>query len=153
MSFEDQVRPIERANLAFGAGAVATSAVLAPPAFAASVAVGAVLEALNYRAMTVGARRMFSGETQGQAIWMALFALRFLMLGGAIFLAVRGGLDGRGLALGFSVILPASILGAWRVRPEPGPATPAPPPDDPSWDDWNPWLARERPPVDDWDAE
>jgi hypothetical protein len=41
-------------------------------------------------------------------------------------------------------MVPAVVLAAWRARPAPGPAGDAPPPDDPSWDAWNPWLARER---------
>jgi hypothetical protein len=40
------------------------------------------------------------------------------------------------------------VLAAWRARPEPTLDAPALAPDDPSWDAWNPWTARERDPQD-----
>jgi hypothetical protein len=49
-----------------------------------------------------------------------------------------------GLVIGLSLIVPSTIIAAWMARPELAPPTPAPPPDDPRWDEWNPWLARER---------
>jgi len=151
MSFEERVRPIERWNLALGVGATATSAVVAPPPFAVGVAVGAVLEAVNFRGLAAGAVRTFAGGSAGGGLWNALLALRFGMLALAILAALHGGADPRGLLLGLSVILPASVLGAWSLRPPPGapqPAEPAPPPDDPSWDLWDPWLARWREPAE-----
>jgi hypothetical protein len=154
MSLEDRVRPIERANWALGAGAVATCAVVGSPAFAFSVALGTLIEAFNFRGMALGALRLFQGDGAGRALWTGLLAMRFLLLGVALWLAVRGGVDPRGLVFGLSIILPASILGAWQVRPPSEETPPAPPPDDPSWDEWNPWLARERRvPEDDWDAD
>ena len=45
------VDPIERLNLAFAASAVAASFVWATPVFALSLAVGAALEAFNFRGL------------------------------------------------------------------------------------------------------
>jgi hypothetical protein len=57
-----------------------------------------------------------------------------------------------GLVLGLSLILPAALIEAWRSRPPIVEDAPALPEDDPGWNDWNPWLARERldDPEDDW---
>ena len=41
-------------------------------------------------------------------------------------------------------IMPAAIIEAWRTRPAIDPNAPALDADDPSWDNWNPWLAREQ---------
>ena len=40
--------------------------------------------------------------------------------------------------------MPAAIWVAWRNRPALDPNAPALAFDDPAWDSWNPWLARER---------
>jgi hypothetical protein len=44
------------------------------------------------------------------------------------------------------------VIAAWRARPAPYPSAPALDAEDPSWDAWNPWLARERDPEADEDA-
>ncbi len=49
-----------------------------------------------------------------------------------------------GLVIGLSTIIPAAILEAWRARPLIESAATGLAPDDPAWDRWNPWLARER---------
>ena len=40
--------------------------------------------------------------------------------------------------------MPAAVVEAWRTRPAVDPNAPALPPDDETWERWNPWLARER---------
>ena len=141
--------PFERANLTLSAGAIATSFAFAPSAFTASLAAGAVLEVANFRALRRAKQRLFSGEIQGGFVWSALFGLRFALLGIAMYVVLRSGADPIALVLGLSLIVPATLWVAWRT---PAPVVPAsallavPPPDDPSWDEWNPWLARERRP-------
>ena len=142
--------PFERANLTLSAGAIATSFAVAPPAFTASLAAGAVLEVANFRALRRAKQRLFAGQSEGGWAWSVLFGLRFALLGVAMYVALRSGADPIALVLGLSLIVPATLWVAWRA---PAPLVPAsalaavPPPDDPSWDEWNPWLARERKPT------
>jgi len=143
-----QLNSIERLNLAIAAGAVAVGYVTAGPGFATSLALGAGIEGVNFRALKRGSRRLFSGDLAVGHAWLAGFALRFILLAVAVALALRAGAHPVGLVLGLSTIVPAAIVGAWRARPPIGNPEPGPPPDDPSWDAWNPWLARERDPQE-----
>lgn len=137
--------PIERLNLVFSTGAVALALAVAPAPFTTGLALGAVLEAVNFRALRGGAKRLFSGELAGSAPVAAAFGLRFAGLAVVLAVAMRAGLHPVGLLIGLSLIVPAAVLGAWLQRPTLATDLPAPPPpDDASWDDWNPWLARER---------
>ena len=68
-----------------------------------------------------------------------------------IGVAVWAGAHPVGLLIGLSMIVPAVIVEAWRRRPPVVADLPSLPPDDPSWDRWNPWLAREHD-VDEEDA-
>lgn len=136
---------IERLNLAFSVGAVATSAIVASPLFTASLALGALLEVVNFRAMRRASELLFAGTLQGARPWTALFALRFAFLGAVMFVAIEAGAHPIGMLLGLSAIVPASIIVAARTRPPvANSCVDVPPPDDPSWDNWNAWLARER---------
>lgn len=143
-----KIDPIERTNLALCAGAVAASWWLVTPAFALSLAFGALLEAVNFRGLRRSAEFLFGGHLQGGNAWSGLFALRFGLLVIGIGAALAFGADPLGLLLGLSLIMPAAIFEAWRARPPQGPMAPALAPDDPSWDRWNPWLARESDPDD-----
>jgi hypothetical protein len=138
-------------NLFLSGGAVATAAAVASPAFAASVALGATLEAVNFRGLALAAERLLSGGNSGRALWSSLFSLRLVMLAGVLFVAIRAGAEPAGLVIGLSMILPAAIVAAWRMRPPVDPTAPALTPEDPSWDLWNPWLARERTPEEEED--
>ncbi len=141
------LEPMERLNLTLGSGAVAAGFLFSTPVFASSLALGAAIEALNFRALLRGSRRLFAGDLVTGRLWLLGFGLRFLLLAVAIRWALQAGAHPIGLLLGLSSVVPAVILGAWRQRPLPlqnyeaGPA-----PDDPSWEQWNPWLARERTP-------
>lgn len=135
--------PVERLNLAFAAGTAAISVVLVSPAFAASVALGAVLETANFRALRRAAAA-FLGLVPGSGLWIGGFGLRFLLLGVGVGVALWAGAHPAGLILGLSLIMPAVVIAAWRNRPPVVECPPGPPPDDESWDAWNPWLARER---------
>jgi hypothetical protein len=138
------IEPIERTNLALSAGAIAVSAAVATPAFAWSVAAGAVIEALNLRGLVRTACSLFSRGGFGSGAWLLLYALRFGWLVLGIGAAFYFGAEPWGLLLGLSMIIPAAAFEGWRRR---GPATPdavALEPDDPEWERWNPWLARER---------
>jgi hypothetical protein len=137
---------VQRYNFAFSAGAVAASLALASPRFAGGVALGALLETVNVRALWRSSERIFDAAA-GAGPAVAGFGLRFTLLIGAIGVALWAGVHPIGLILGLSLMIPAVVLAVWRARPEPGPlpeAPPVPPPDDPSWDEWIPWLARER---------
>ena len=138
------IDPMQRWNLTFTAGAAAASLVLATPAFAAGVAVGGAIEAINFRALHRSAKRLFAGELAGAGGWAPAFGLRFLLLAVGIGAAIVGGAHPVGLLIGLSLIIPAALVESWRTRPPVLGGLPALPPDDPSWDRWDPWLARER---------
>ena len=141
------IDPTERLNLTMCAGALAASWVWASPAFAWSLAVGAALEAANFRGLRHSSEALFAGRLPGG--WSAGFAVRFLGLAVGIGAALWAGAHPVGLLLGLSMIVPASVLGAWRQRPPVLEGLPSVPADDASWDRWNPWLARESDPDED----
>jgi len=119
-------------SLAFSAGAAAASWALVSPRFAGSLALGAALEAVNFRALFGHWRSALLGAER--RAFAAGFGLRFLALGGAIWLALAVGAHPLGLLLGLSLVVPGVLLAAWRARPAPDPDAPALAPDDPSWD-------------------
>lgn len=137
---------VQRYHLAFSAGACAASLAVVSPRFAGGVAVGALLETVNLRSLWRSSERIFDAAA-GAGPAVAGFGLRFTLLLGAIGGALWAGVHPIGLLIGLSLMVPAVVLAAWRSRPAPGalpePA-PVPPPEDPSWDEWIPWLARER---------
>jgi len=136
-------------NLKLSAGAVAASLVLATPAFAFSLLVGSVLEAVNFHGLRRSAQFLFWGQIAGSRGWTGVFALRFSLLALGIAAAMYFGADPVGLTIGLSLIMPAVVIEAWRARPAIDESAPALDPDDPSWDRWNPWLARERAELED----
>lgn len=142
--------PFERMNLTLCVGALAASLALAPLNFTVSLGIGALIEAVSFRALRRATQQLFSGGIAGGSAWSALFSMRFLFLGAAIFVALKAGAHPVGLVLGLSTMVPAAIIVALRtpVPPAPEQAGAVPPPDDPSWDEWNPWLARERDPEE-----
>ena len=138
--------PIEQVHALLAALAIAASAVVVGPWFSASLALGVVLAMFNFRALRRATQRLFSGDLAGSKPWVLLFAIRFGLLGAAMYLALASGAHPIGLVVGLSMIVPAVVLFAWR-RPAVyslGAGSDAPPPDDPSWDEWNPWLACPR---------
>jgi hypothetical protein len=135
---------VQGLNLSLSAGAVAVSWILLSPLFAASLAAGAALEAANFRSLLRSCRVIFQAGVSGSAAAASSFGLRFVLLAATVGFALYLGAHPVGLVIGLSLIVPSVIIAAWMARPEPAPATPVPPPDDPSWDEWNPWLARER---------
>jgi hypothetical protein len=139
---------IQRWNLMLSAGAVATSLVVATPAFALSLALGATLEAINFGGLHRAARFLVFDAVGGASGWKAIFALRFLLLVTAIGAAIYFGVNAVGLVIGLSLIVPAVLIEAWRTRPAVNPDAPNLDPEDPSWDQWNPWLAREQDALD-----
>jgi hypothetical protein len=143
------IDPIERTNLTLSAGAVAASLVLAGPGFAASLACGALLEALNFRGLRRQAQFLFWGQIRSGGVWSGVFALRFGLLVIGIGAALAFGADPAGLLVGLSLVMPAAVIEAWRARPPVDLGAPALGPEDPAWEQWNPWLARERAPEED----
>jgi hypothetical protein len=144
-------RAVQGLCLALSAGAAAASWALVSPRFAGSLALGAALEALNFRALFgYWQRALLGGERFGWTRFTS-FGLRFVVLGAALWLALALGAHPAGLLVGLSLVIPGVVIAAWRARPPPDPDAPALPPDDPGWDAWNPWLARERDPADDED--
>lgn len=139
---------MESLNFGISAGAVAAGFAFASPVFAISLAFGAAIEAANFRALRAAANRMFAGDLAMGRMWAAGFGLRFGFLAVAISLALNAGAHPVGLVIGLSTTIPAVVLGAIYMRPPVLETGPAPPPDDPSWDAWNPWLARERDPAE-----
>ena len=135
--------PIERTSLTLSAGAIAAASALATPHFAVSLATGAVLSAINFRALRASAVAAFFGELDGRMIWNGLFAIRFAFLAVAIGIATSAGVHPAGLCVGLSLVVPAAFVEAWRTRPPIDPNAPALDAGDEAWDLWNPWLARE----------
>jgi hypothetical protein len=133
--------PIERTNLALSAGAAALSLAFAPPAFAASLVAGAALESVNFRGLRRSAVLFLEGAGSGG--FSALAVLRLALLAGGIALGLWAGAHPIAFAMGLSLIVPAALIEAWRHRPPVVPDAPALAADDPTWERWNPWLARE----------
>jgi len=136
---------IQRLNLGLSAAAVAAGWALVSPLFASSVALGAAVEIWNFRGLHRGALQLFSGVSAG-GFAAAGFGLRFLFLAVAIGFGLHAGAHPVGLALGVSMIVPATLIGAWIARPRGlgSSDVPVPPPDDPSWDRWSVWRVAER---------
>jgi hypothetical protein len=122
--------------------------VLATPAFALSLGFGALLEAVNFRGLRRAAQFLFWGEIASSRGWQAVFALRFGLLVIGIGSALAFGAHPVGLLVGLSLIIPAAVFEAWRARPAIDPNAPALADDDPSWERWNAWLAREDDPKE-----
>ena len=169
----DAPRSIERWNAGLGAGAVAASLAFGAPHFALSLAVGALLEAFNFRGLATHALATFAGaqaqsleaiERDAEATDFAdqttgriervpqpsgrligIFSFRFLLTIGGMFYALWLGAHPIGLVLGISLIVPAAVIGAWMHRPQVQPvdAQMVLAPDDPSWDRWSVWRAGE----------
>ena len=139
---------MERLNFGISAGAVAASFALASPAFATSVALGAAIEAVNFRALRAGAAQLFAGNLVAGKAWAMGFGIRFAFLAVAISFAIRAGAHPIALVIGLSTTIPAVVIGACLQRPPIDPDAPALADDDPAWDAWNPWLARERSAAD-----
>jgi hypothetical protein len=140
-----RLEPMERVNLGFSASAVAAGFVLAPPEFAGSMALGAALEAVNFRALYQHSRALFAGQVAGGSAWVGLLGARFAVLGGGIVAALAVGANPVGLVVGLSLAMPATLIAAWLYRPPilPADSLPALSPDDPSWDRYRVWRARE----------
>lgn len=138
------IHPVERLNLTLSVGAVAATWWLVSPVFAASLGFGALLEAVNFRGLHQQTQLLFWGQIRSGGSWTGLYGLRF----GLLVIGIGGGLalgaDPIGLLLGLSLIIPTTVWVAWRNRPAVDPDAPALDADDPEWDRWNPWLARER---------
>jgi len=139
-----RIDPIERTNLTLSASAVAASLALASPVFAASLAVGAALEAFNFRGLRRSAQFRFWGQIGTSGGWLGVYSLRMGVLVIGIGVALYLGADPVGLLIGLSLIMPAAVIEAWRARPPVDASAPAMADDDPTWERWNPWLARER---------
>jgi len=73
------IDPIERTNLTISAGAVAASLALASPGFAASLAVGALLEAWNFRGLRRSAQSFLWGQIRGSG-WLGVYSMRMSLL-------------------------------------------------------------------------
>jgi hypothetical protein len=136
-------------NLTLSVGAVAATWWLVSPVFAASLGFGALLEAVNFHALHQQARLLFWGQIRSGGSWTGLYGLRFGLLVIGIGGSVALGADPIGLMIGLSLIMPVSVWAAWRNRPTVDPNAPALDPDDPEWDRWNAWLARETQLTDD----
>ncbi len=148
-----KIDPFERMNLVITAGAVATSYAVASPSFTAGLALGAAMEAANFHGLRRSAQFLFWGVLPNQRAWSAVFAMRLGLLAVGIAAALYFGMNAAGLLVGLSLIMPAAIIEAWRTRPLALEGAQALDPDDPAWNDWNPWLARESEQSRDSDEE
>ena len=144
-----RLHPIERTNLALSAGAAAVSLALLGPLFSASLVAGAALESVNFRGLRRQSQFLFWGQIRSGGAWSGVYALRFGLLVIGIGAALAFGADPAGLLVGLSLVMPAAVIEAWRARPPVDPNAPALGPEDPAWERWNAWLARERAPEED----
>jgi len=138
--------PVERVSLAVTLSSIGAAYAFAPPRFAVGLAVGAAIEAVNLRVQVRAARRFFESEAgRTAASWMSGFGVRFGLMACAILLAVEYGVDPLGLLAGLLLALPGVFIWAWKNRPPlvEMPVEPALAVDDPSWDRWSVWRARE----------
>jgi hypothetical protein len=134
-----ELHPLERVNLGFSAGGLAVAVALASPAFAASYALGAVLEAINFRALRIAAGRLLSGQLAGAPLWSVIFGMRLAILLASMAIALVAGAHPLGLLLGVSTVVPAVLAGAWWLRPPVDPSAPRIADDDPAWEHWSVW--------------
>ncbi|MGI9590922.1 MAG: hypothetical protein ACR2P8_06110 [Myxococcota bacterium] len=141
------IQPVERLTFTLSASAVAAGWWLVSPLFALSLGFGALIEAVNFRGLHRQAQLLFWGEIKSGGSWTGLYGLRFGILVIGIGGALALGAHPLGLLVGLSLVMPATLWVAWRNRPPVDPAAPALAPDDPAWDAWNPWLARESEPA------
>lgn len=128
---------------AIGAAAALAAFALAPPKFALSLLLGAALQTLNFRGLFGLARTAFAQEARAASG----FALRLPIFGVLVFIAIKAGVDAAGLLVGITTLVPAVVIAAWQSRPRDAAdlnTLPALSPEDPSWDLYSPWLARER---------
>lgn len=138
--------PAERVNMGISAGAVAASLATMSPHFAGSLAVGAILEAMNFRFMHGVAEALFAGVVNGGGPWVGVLSLRISLVVGGIVAAMTAGANPLALTIGLSLAMPAAVIAAVLHRPEiiPQEADPGLDPDDPSWDSYSIWRAAER---------
>lgn len=130
-------------QLVFIAAATLLAFALATPKFALSLLLGAALQTMNFRGLFGLAHAAFAREARAASG----FALRLPLFGALVFLAIGAGVDAAGLLVGITTLVPAVVIAAWQARPRDvaSPETrPALAPDDPSWDQYSLWLARER---------
>ncbi len=141
-----KLHPAERLNMGISASAIATSFALSSPHFAGSLAIGAALEAMNFRFLHGTAEALFGGVVAGGGPWVGVLGLRIGMVCGGIAVAMTAGADPLGLALGLSLVMPATLIAALWNRPQvvEQAAAPGLDPDDPSWDRYSIWRAAER---------
>jgi hypothetical protein len=135
---------VERLNLTLSAGAVAASIALTTPHFTLSLAVGAALEAVSFRALRRAGKALVSGELVAAGPRIGVFGARFLLLAAGIVLSMAAGANPIALLIGLSIVVPALVIDAWRHPPAivDCELVPAPPPDDPSWDNWSLWRVQ-----------
>ena len=107
---------VEQWNLGLSAGAVAASFAFASPLFATSLAAGAFLEAINLGAIHRAARKLFAGEMMSGG-WVGGLAIRFMLLGTAIYLTMTSGAHPVAFVVGLSIAMPATVIDAWINRP------------------------------------
>lgn len=133
--------------MAISAGAVAASFAVASPHFAGSLAIGAVLESLNFRFLHRTGDALFGGVVQGGGPWVAVLALRLGLVFAGIIVALLGGADPIGLVIGLSLAMPATVAAAVWNRPavEPQALEPAVDSDDPIWDEYSVWRPGRQP--------
>jgi hypothetical protein len=130
-------------HAAISAAAALPAFALATPKFAFSLLLGAALQTLNFR----GLFGLAQSALAQQARAASGFALRLPLFGALVFVAIRSGVDAAGLLASITTLVPAVLVAAWQSRPRDAAdaaALPALAPDDPSWDQYSLWLARER---------
>ncbi|HSJ98550.1 MAG TPA: hypothetical protein VLC53_15860 [Myxococcota bacterium] len=138
---DESSQALQKLNLTLSAGGIAASALLVGPAFTAAYALGAALEAVNFRALCACASRMLSGQLADSRGWLVLLGMRLTLLFAAMGVALLAGAHPIGLLLGVSTVVPAVLIGAWWLAPPIDPNAPALPADDPAWDHWSVWRA------------
>jgi len=113
--------PAERLNMGISAGAVAASWAVTTPEFAGSLALGAAIEAVNFRFLHRAGEGLFEGVINGSGPWVSVLFMRFGLLAGGIWAAIALGANPLALVIGLSLVMPRSprMLVSGRVGPSP----------------------------------
>ncbi len=142
--------PAERLNMGLSAGAIAASFAFATPHFASSLALGAAMEAMNFRFLHRAGDLLVGRIVDGAGPWVGVLGMRMGLLCGGLVAALVAGADPLGLVIGLSLAMPATVIAALRNPPEfiEQPLAEVPAPDDPSWDQYSVWRVDSIEPRD-----
>lgn len=118
----DFVYGVVRRSLVLGAIAALVTLYAVSAKFAAAVAIGTGLSAINLRFVALSIKKMFDNGREGSASatrWSILLSLKMLVLIAIIWLLItRWNVDAVGFVFGFSLFMPAIGWQLWASDPD-----------------------------------